>query len=43
VEPKSRGAWLYANMAIAVLALVLVVGFAWLRRRGVQPIVAREA
>jgi ABC-2 type transport system permease protein len=39
----SRGAWRNANFAIAVLGLALVVGFAWLRRRGVQPVIVREA
>jgi ABC-2 type transport system permease protein len=43
VGVESRGAWRNANIAIAVLALALVVGFAWLRRRGVQPIIEREA
>jgi ABC-2 type transport system permease protein len=42
VSTDSRGAWLNANIAIAVLGLVLVVGFAWLRRRAVQPIIAKE-
>jgi ABC-2 type transport system permease protein len=43
VSLDSRGRWVWANMVIAALALALVVGFAWLRRKSVQPIVAREA
>jgi len=43
VNPDSRGRWVWANMVIAAFALALVVGFAWLRRHSVQPIVVREA
>jgi hypothetical protein len=44
IGPDSRGGWLNANIAIAVLGLVLVVGIAWLRRRAVRPITtAKEA
>ncbi|HEX7839108.1 MAG TPA: Gldg family protein, partial [Kofleriaceae bacterium] len=43
VDLDSRGRWAWANMVIAAFALALVVGFAWLRRHSVQPIVVREA
>jgi ABC-2 type transport system permease protein len=44
VAPESRQRWIYANVAIAIFGLVLVVGVAWMRRRGVQPITtAKEA
>ena len=43
VGVDARGMWRNVNIAIAVLGLVLVVGFAWLRRRAVQPIIEREA
>jgi ABC-type uncharacterized transport system involved in gliding motility auxiliary subunit len=42
VSPESRGAWRTANIAIALVGLVLVVGIAWLRRRSVQPIVTAK-
>jgi ABC-2 type transport system permease protein len=42
VNPESRGAWRTANIAIALVGLVLVVGIAWLRRRSVQPIVTAK-
>jgi len=38
IGPGSASSWLTANIAISLVGLVLVVGFAWLRRRGVQPI-----
>ena len=43
VAPESRGMWRNVNIALAVLGLIAVVGFAWLRRRGVQPIITKEA
>lgn len=43
IGPDSRGRWLWLNIAIALLGLVAVVGFAWLRRRAVQPIIEKEA
>ena len=43
VPTESRNAWRNANIAIALLGLVLVVGFAWLRRRAVLPIISKEA
>ena len=44
IGPDSPGAWRTANLAIALIGLVLVVGFAWLRRRAVRPITtAKEA
>jgi ABC-2 type transport system permease protein len=38
VPPASRSAWRTANLLIAAALLVLVVGFAYLRRRSVRPI-----
>jgi ABC-type uncharacterized transport system involved in gliding motility auxiliary subunit len=43
VTPDAAGRWRYVNMGIAVLGLVIVVGFAWVRRRGVLPIISKEA
>ncbi len=43
VSTQSRGTWAIVNAAIALLGLVAVVGFAWLRRRSVQPIISKEA
>ena len=43
VNPESHGMWRNVNIAIALLGLVAVVGFAWLRRRAVQPIISKEA
>ena len=43
VSPESRTTWSIVNVAIALLGLVAVVGFAWLRRRAVQPIISKEA
>jgi hypothetical protein len=43
IAPEARGAWRIANFAIALIGLIAVVGFAWLRRRGVQPIISKEA
>jgi ABC-type uncharacterized transport system involved in gliding motility auxiliary subunit len=43
VRSESRNAWRNVNVAIALLGLVLIVGFAWLRRRAVLPIISKEA
>jgi ABC-2 type transport system permease protein len=43
VSTQSRGTWAIVNAAIALLGLIAVVGFAWLRRRAVQPIISKEA
>ncbi|HEX8109135.1 MAG TPA: Gldg family protein [Kofleriaceae bacterium] len=43
VSTQSRGTWAVVNAAIALLGLIAVVGFAWLRRRSVQPIISKEA
>ncbi len=44
IGPDSPGGWRAANLVIAFVGLVLVVGFAWLRRRAVRPITsAKEA
>ncbi len=43
VSTQSRSTWFIVNVAIALLGLVAVVGFAWLRRRSVQPIISKEA
>jgi hypothetical protein len=43
VSTQSRGTWFIVNVAIALLGLVAVIGFAWLRRRAVQPIISKEA
>jgi ABC-type uncharacterized transport system involved in gliding motility auxiliary subunit len=44
VAPESRTAWRNANIALAVVGLLLVVGIAWTRRRAVRPILtAKEA
>jgi len=43
VDPKSRGGWLIGNIVIAIVGLGLVVGIAWLRRRSILPIIAKEA
>jgi MYXO-CTERM domain-containing protein len=44
IGPDSADAWRTANLAIALVGLVLVVGIAWLRRRAVRPITtAKEA
>jgi ABC-type uncharacterized transport system involved in gliding motility auxiliary subunit len=43
VSTQSRSTWFIVNVAIALLGLVAVVGFAWLRRRAVQPIISKEA
>lgn len=43
VSTQSRGTWAVVNAAIALLGLIAVVGFAWLRRRAVQPIISKEA
>jgi ABC-type uncharacterized transport system involved in gliding motility auxiliary subunit len=42
IGPDSPGAWRSANLVIALVGLVLVVGFAWLRRRAVRPITAAK-
>lgn len=42
VAPDARGTWRTVNIVIALLALGLVVGFAWLRRRAVKPVTAGE-
>jgi len=42
VATQSRGSWVIVNVAIALLGLVAVVGFAWLRRRSVQPIISKS-
>jgi ABC-2 type transport system permease protein len=42
--PNAADSWLAANVVIAVVALLLVVGIAWMRRRSVLPIMtAKEA
>jgi ABC-type uncharacterized transport system involved in gliding motility auxiliary subunit len=38
IGPDAPAGWRAANLVIALIGLVLVVGFAWLRRRAVQPI-----
>lgn len=43
VSPQSRTTWSIVNIALALLGLIAVVGFAWLRRRAVQPIISKEA
>jgi ABC-2 type transport system permease protein len=43
VNADARGKWRTVNLGIAALGLVLVVGFAWVRRRGVLPIISKEA
>src|SRR5262249_29747010 len=43
VDPKARTTWSIVNIALALLGLIAVVGFAWLRRRAVQPIISKEA
>jgi ABC-2 type transport system permease protein len=43
VSTQSRSTWFIVNVAFALLGLVAVVGFAWLRRRSVQPIISKEA
>jgi ABC-2 type transport system permease protein len=43
VGPDSRAMWIWANGAIAVAGLVLVVVLAWLRRRAVLPLTTKEA
>ncbi len=43
VDPQSRGGWLIGNIVIAIVGLGLVVGLAWLRRRSILPIIAKEA
>jgi len=42
IGPDSRTGWLEANIVIAIIGLVLVVGYAWLRRRSVRPLIAKE-
>jgi ABC-2 type transport system permease protein len=42
VSTQSRSTWSIVNIAIALLGLVAVVGFAWLRRRAVQPIISSK-
>ena len=42
VDPKSRDGWLIGNIVIAIVGLGLVVGLAWLRRRSILPIIAKE-
>jgi ABC-2 type transport system permease protein len=42
-DPASHGKWQIVNIAIALLGLIVVVGFAWLRRRAVLPIISKEA
>jgi ABC-2 type transport system permease protein len=42
VSTESRSTWSIVNIAIALLGLVAVVGFAWLRRRAVQPIISSK-
>jgi ABC-2 type transport system permease protein len=43
VATESRGMWRNLNFALAALGLIAVVGFAWLRRRSVLPIISKEA
>jgi ABC-2 type transport system permease protein len=44
IGPDAAGAWRTANLAIAFVGLMGVVGIAWLRRRAVRPITtAKEA
>jgi MYXO-CTERM domain-containing protein len=43
VKTESRGTWRNVNIAIALLGLIAVVGFAWVRRRRVLPIISKEA
>ena len=43
VNADARGKWRTVNIGLAALGLVLVVGFAWVRRRGVLPIISKEA
>jgi ABC-type uncharacterized transport system involved in gliding motility auxiliary subunit len=44
IGPDSAATWRNANLVIAFIGLVLVVGIAWLRRRAVRPITtAKEA
>lgn len=38
--PDGREKWRTVNIAIAALGLIVVVGFAWLRRRAVVPVIA---
>jgi ABC-2 type transport system permease protein len=43
LKTESRGTWRNVNIALAVLGLIVVVGFAWVRRRRVLPIISKEA
>jgi MYXO-CTERM domain-containing protein len=43
VSTDARGKWRIVNFAVALLGLIAVVGFAWLRRRSVLPIISKEA
>jgi ABC-type uncharacterized transport system involved in gliding motility auxiliary subunit len=43
ISPDAAGTWRAVNIGLAVLGLVLVVGIAYLRRRGVRPIVVPAA
>jgi ABC-2 type transport system permease protein len=43
VAAESRSGWIYGNAIIALIGLVVVVVAAWLRRRGVQPIITKES
>lgn len=43
VSSDARARWIWANGAIAVAGLVLVVVLAWLRRRAVLPLETKEA
>ena len=43
VNADARGKWRSVNIGLAALGLALVVGFAWVRRRGVLPIISKEA
>jgi ABC-2 type transport system permease protein len=43
IKTESRGMMRNVNIALAVLGLIAVVGFAWVRRRRVLPIISKEA
>jgi ABC-2 type transport system permease protein len=43
IAPDAAGGWRALNIALALIGLALVVGIAWLRRRGVQPIVVASS